>query len=58
MEYSDYLAYLELEKEEKKKEKWKEKETDTLMKLRMGNTIMGVVVEAAFEKVFEVLVEK
>lgn len=62
MEYSDYLAYLELQKEEKKKEqkkeKWKEKEADILMKLKVGNTVMGVVVGAAFEKVFEVLGEK
>lgn len=58
IEYSDYLVYLELEKEEKKKEKWKEKEAGILMKVRMGNTVMGVVVGAAFEKVFEVLVEK
>ena len=62
MEYSDYLAYLELQKEEKKKEqikqKWKEKETDALMKFKAGNTVMGVVVGAAFEKVFEVLGEK
>ena len=62
MEYSDYLAYLELQKEEKKKEqkkeKWKEKEADILMKLKVGNTVMGVVVGAAFEKVFEILVEK
>lgn len=47
MEYSDYLAYLELEREEKIK--------DTLLKLKNGNTIVEVVVGAAFEKIVDIL---